>query len=263
MRRIILLQIFFSTGILFASAELEVGAKLGAGAKGKDRFDSSLASYKSNSSPNVVTHTSLQPAKNLFLTEIYLQKKISHGHKLGFSLGEIAFSPFSLVESNSIFEFTILNFHLNSRYLLATYHYEFPMRRIRRVSLQTGIGLGVGQSILGVSGRYLSPFSGYNSVGGNLSGMGLHYKMEAGIKKQMDELTGFELGVMVGMITISQFEGSIGGASSSFYVQGDGSLSSMNSNQYANYVYSNQNYARKLDMQTSFISLYLAGNMFF
>lgn len=253
--------IFFSLPVL-AAPELEVGAKIGPGYKGNDKFDNEFQNYQYNILPGVYSTTTYRPPRNLFLSEIFFKKQMSPNHKIGFALGYVNFDPFSLKAIDTLGEITTLNMNLSSVYFLVTYHYEHHLKRSRNTSIEGGFGMGAGQALLLVSGNSITPY-GYTPINGSLAGSGLQFKLEGSVNRRVSDILSLQLGLMLSMTAIASFNGSIDESGSSFYVTGNGSITSFTPDQFANYAYTNKNFSRTLDMKIAYTVLYFSAVMLF
>jgi len=259
MKKYIFILLAASSLLNAESGKMETGIKLGYGINPPGRFEQNLGNYHSNSV--VPGNTSVNYPGDVAHSEILFNIGLDSRYKLGFALGYTGFGKYTVSEWNLWGEYTTLGLGMNTTFAMFTWHYERPVLQ-KNYSMEAGFGIGFNQTAIAVSGWRKSIF-GLREISGRLEGTGLQFMADASINRKMSDMTKLKLGIQVNRTVVDFFDGVLNDSGGSFYIQGDGTLSQMSFEQFASYQNNNQNFGRKIDLDTATAVLYLAGFLVF
>lgn len=226
---------------------LEVGFRSGVGYKPEDRFESQLRSYRSDNSYGVYTYSKFQPFHLSNNLEFYTKLTWSDNFKVGLSFGNTAYEKSSITEINTNLEFTKLDFKFKHEYLFMNLFYLWNFRKFY---LETGIGLGINNTIW-KTGGYSIIYEKYKNQNGYMTGNGLSYRAEASYNYLWNESVVLNIGLTYNYHTVPKFDGIMNQKSSSYYLNSDGTIATASPDQYRNSVLKDAYITRSLDMAIS------------
>lgn len=261
-----LLKLLFLCAILFTvpvsadkdddydtGREFELGLRLGSGYHAKDRFETSLSSFKSLNSALTPSVTDLSPFRRTQNSELFFRARWSRRWKVGFTFGSLRQEKFLLQELSSNGNYSRLKFNMNTDFLFINAFYEWYFRKF---SIELGGGLGVNNTNLNSDGFNYTSF-GFSSDNGRLTGSGLAYRLEAAVNRRITEYVTFQIGAAVSVYTVPYFSGSLNDSSGTYYVKSDGTVSQATAAQAGSTVLSDEINVRRLDMVLGNFQIYM------
>lgn len=233
--------------------EFELGLRLGTGYHAKDRFESSLSSFKSLNSVFTPSVTELSPFRRTGNSEFFFRARWSRRWKVGFTFGNLKQEKFLLQELSSNGNYSRLKFNMNTDFLFINAYYEWYFRKF---SVELGGGLGVNNTNLNSDGFNYTSF-GFSAENGRLTGSGLAYRLETALNKRITENLTFQIGAAVSVYTVPYFSGSLNDSSGTYYVKSDGTVSQATASQAGSTVLSDEINVRRLDMVLGNFQIYM------
>ncbi|WCL50399.1 hypothetical protein [Leptospira sp. GIMC2001] len=242
------------------SGLIEVGFRAGLGFRAKDRFENNLESFTSTFQPGVYSRSQVDGFRTMTTGELLLRTGIGDNQRFGIALGTLQYDKSSLTELTSDGFYTRLNFNLYTNYLIFTYHYLWDFHK--NWGIEGGMGFGANETWWRSDGYAISA-SEYFPQKGTLRGNGISFRAEASLNYRVSELFLIQFGILVGVNQVASFSGSWNGSAATFYIREDGRTTPLSQSRAVDSIVLTNQFARSLDMNTSYTSLYFSGMLRF
>lgn len=234
---------------------LQIGFRMGAGYKPESNFENSLKNYSTTFPGNNLSQTLVGSFDSLNNAEIFLTLRWWDKAKVGMFFGNTLYNDFPLIELNTFPYHSNLKHNLKTEYFMISWLYTWNFRKF---FLETGIGLGINETIWKTNGFSISPF-GYQEEEGRLSGNGLSYRLEATVNRRITRSTIFQLGIKLDYHTVPSFSGQINQNLGNYYINANGDVFSGSNEEIVNSELFQNFYSRSLDMSVGNIIVFLSG----
>lgn len=234
---------------------ISVDFKFGPGYKPSGRFENSIKNYRSNPSPNSISHLDFSGFNATENYEFFLGLNLFDNFKAGICFGNTFYKRAKLKETTSDPIYTLLSNRFKSEYLFLMGFYTWNLKKKFYVDL--GGGIGVNQTIWKIGG-YSASSLGLQSQSGYLSGSGLSYRLDALLRYKIDENISIIGGVSYIFHTVPSFRGSINGDNGSFMLRYDGSVAAVSTKSSVDSsIYNNGLVVREIDMASGNVIFFI------